>query len=132
MSLDGSVLIAAAGDDTFVRFWDVGSGDRFPRRTMATGMQNLGVSPDAIKAVLAHTPTGDVTHTHYAQSTLAREMREALTRWQSAVAQMVRGDDPFAFQAEDAAEMERRILGDDHAVRSVTSATNVVPMKRSA
>jgi len=113
----------ANGDPSPVKLHDL-------RRTMATGMQHLGVNFDVVKAVLAHTQLDDVTRAHYAQSALGLEVREALTKWQAAVTQMVRGEDPFAFRAEDAAEMERRILGQDQRVSAEPpAAPNVVPLR---
>jgi integrase len=101
------------------------------RRTMATGLQHLGVAHEVIKAALAHTPMSDVTTAHYAQSSLCREVREALIRWQGAVTQMVRGEDPFAFHTEDADEMERRILGQDQLVTvEAPQGSNIVPLKK--
>jgi hypothetical protein len=87
------------------------------------------VNIDVVKAVLAHTALDDVTLDHYAQSALAKETREALTKWQAAVTQMVRGEAPFAFRAEDAAEMERQILGQDRVVSPDPTALNVMPLR---
>ncbi len=102
------------------------------RRTISKGLQHLGVTEDVIKAVLAHTDSGDVTRTHYAQGTPIERVREALTRWQGAVAQMVRGEDPFAVRAEDVAEMERRILGSDMMLPAkAASPSNVVRLRAS-
>jgi hypothetical protein len=101
------------------------------RRTMATGLQHLGVNMDVIKAAIAHTADSDVTSAHYAQSDLAREVREALTRWQATITQMVRGNDPFAFHAEDAAEMERRLLGQEQLVTAAPALpANVVALDK--
>ena len=100
------------------------------RRTMATGFQSLGVPTEVGKAALAHSDKGDVHGTHYAQSDLCREVREALVRWQAAVTQMVRGQDPFAFRSEDALEMERRLLGQDQVVAATqVLPDNVLPMQ---
>lgn len=101
------------------------------RRTMVTGMQKLGVQEQVYKRVIAHTEK-DVTAAHYAQSDMERDMAEALAKWQKAVAQMVRGEDPFASKVDDTVEMERRILGADLIVSaSAPQAENVVPMKRA-
>ena len=102
------------------------------RRTMATGMQHLGTSIDVVNVVLAHTSAGDVTVAHYAQSQMGMEAREALTKWQGAVTQMVRGHDPFELRAEDIEELERRILGQDKAVTPERPMASDVRQLRAA
>ncbi len=100
------------------------------RRTISKGLQHLAMTEDVIKAVLTHSDSGDVTRTPYAQGTPIERIREALARWQGAVAQMVRGEEPFAVRAEDVAEMERRILGSDMMLpASVASPPNVVQLR---
>jgi integrase len=50
------------------------------RRTMATGMAELGVTDEIISRVLGHAPQG-VTRVHYNRSPRLAECREALQRW---------------------------------------------------
>ena len=53
------------------------------RRTVATGMASLGVSPHAISQVLDHISVteGTVTGAVYVKYSFDREKREALERW---------------------------------------------------
>ncbi len=82
------------------------------RRTVATGLQHIGVNNDTVKLVLAHAPLG-VTEQVYAKSDRCREVHAALTRWQLTIMQIIDDNaDPFSFHSEDALAIEERILGD--------------------
>lgn len=82
------------------------------RRTVATGLQHIGVNNDTVKLVLAHAPLG-VTEQVYAKSDRCREVHAALTRWQLTIMQIIDDNaDPFSFHSEDALAIEERILGE--------------------
>ncbi|MBX9863950.1 MAG: tyrosine-type recombinase/integrase [Hyphomicrobium sp.] len=74
------------------------------RRTAATGMAELGVSPHTISLVLNHRSArkGTVTGAVYVQYTYDREKREALDKWAMAVETAVlasSGDNVYDFKA---------------------------------
>ena len=60
------------------------------RRTVATGLGELGISGDVIGLVLNHAKTG-VTGRHYDHSQREMAKREALTRWAAHVQALVSG-----------------------------------------
>ncbi len=99
------------------------------RRTLATGLQHIGVPNDTVKLILAHAPLG-VTEQVYAKSDRCREVHAALTRWQLTISQIVEeGADPFSFHSEDALALEARILG---AKPLPSLAAKVVMLHRTA
>jgi integrase len=51
------------------------------RRTVTTGMFDLGISEYIVKRTLNHATTG-VTDTHYNKSTFLPQRRDALERWE--------------------------------------------------
>ena len=60
------------------------------RRTVATGLANLGVLPHVIEAVLNHVSGHRAGVAGiYNRATYAKEMREALERWADHVAEMI-------------------------------------------
>lgn len=83
------------------------------RRTLATGLQQIGVAHEVIAATLNHISlkSSSVTSKHYAHADLGLEVRRALTRWQAIIEQALAGQDPFASRREDIASLERSILG---------------------
>ena len=66
---------------------DVGTHDL--RRTMATGLGDMGVSDELIGRVLNHAP-GSVTRRHYNHAGRLAEMREAIEAWGQKVEELVR------------------------------------------
>jgi integrase len=60
------------------------------RRTVATGLGELGVSGDVVGLVLNHTKPG-VTGRHYDHSQREMAKREALTRWAARLEAIVTG-----------------------------------------
>jgi integrase len=82
------------------------------RRTVATGLEQMGIPMTVISATLNH--VGDkgasVTRKHYAHADLSREVRGALSEWQAIVQRVIGGDDPFAVKAEDNDQIEARAL----------------------
>jgi integrase len=82
------------------------------RRTMATGLEAMGVRNNVIGTALNHISAkkASVTSAHYTHADLSMEVRAALTRWQATVEAVLAGEDPFATRAEDIVELERRML----------------------
>jgi integrase len=82
------------------------------RRTMATGLQMIGIPMPVISAALNHisAKASSVTTAHYAHADLTMEVRAALTRWQAVVGQCVSGEDPFEVRVDDIEELECRML----------------------
>lgn len=82
------------------------------RRTAATYMRKAGVSSDVVSAILNHKSerAKSVLETHYNQDRLLYPMREALTKWEALLADVAAGQDPFAVNGEDIAELERRVI----------------------
>lgn len=58
------------------------------RRTMATGLGNMGVSDELVGRILNHAPSG-VTRRHYNHSVRIDEMRGALENWGAHVGRLV-------------------------------------------
>ena len=58
------------------------------RRTMATGLGNMGVNDELIGRILNHAPSG-VTRRHYNHSSRVEEMRGALEAWGVHVSRLV-------------------------------------------
>jgi integrase len=82
------------------------------RRTMATGLETIGIPMSVISAALNHisVKAANVTQRHYAHADLTMEVRAALTRWQAVVEQCVSGEDPFEVRMDDIEELEARLL----------------------
>jgi integrase len=82
------------------------------RRTVATGLEAMGVPITVISAALNHisTKSASITSKHYAHADLSAEVRIALTRWQATVERVLAGDDPFTVKPEDIDELEARAL----------------------
>ncbi len=82
------------------------------RRTMATGLEAMGISTNVTSATLNHISAkgGSVTTKHYTHADLTMEMRGALTRWQATVEAIMAGANPFEQREEDIEELERRML----------------------
>lgn len=82
------------------------------RRTMATGLEAMGVPNNVIGAALNHISAkrSSVTSAHYTHADLSMEVRRALTRWQAKVEAILAGEDPFATRAEDIVQLEQRML----------------------
>jgi integrase len=82
------------------------------RRTLATGLETIGIPMPVISAALNHisAKAASVTTAHYAHADLSMEVRAALTRWQATVEACLSGEDPFAVKIDDIEEMERRML----------------------
>jgi integrase len=60
------------------------------RRTAATGMRRIGVSPDIVSLILNHTRQ-DVTSRHYDHHQALPERRVALSRWGAHLRELARG-----------------------------------------
>ena len=82
------------------------------RRTVASGLEKMGVPMTVISALLNHisTKAASVTTAHYAHADLTMEVRVALTRWQATLERVLAGEDPFAARPEDIERLERRML----------------------
>lgn len=63
------------------------------RRTVTTGLFDIGVSEYIVKRTLNHATTG-VTDTHYNKSGFIRQRREALEAWARYLETMIRGKQP--------------------------------------
>lgn len=84
------------------------------RRTLATRMEEVGVSMTTISAILNHVSAkaGSVTSKHYAHGDKTLPMRLALVKWQAIVERCVAGDDPFAVDVRDVDAAEARVLAE--------------------
>jgi integrase len=82
------------------------------RRTVASGLEAMGVPITIISTALNHisTKAANVTTRHYAHADLSAEVRVALTRWQATIERVLAGDDPFTVRPEDIDELETRAL----------------------
>ncbi|MFM9940551.1 MAG: tyrosine-type recombinase/integrase [Hyphomicrobiaceae bacterium] len=82
------------------------------RRTLATGLESLGVPTNVIAAALNHisVKSSSVTTKHYAHADLTLEVRTALTRWQATIEAILAGGNPLALCNEDVEALEARIL----------------------
>jgi integrase len=82
------------------------------RRTVATGLEAMGIPLTVISATLNHisTKAASVTTKHYTHADMSTEVRIALTRWQATVQRVLDGDDPFTAKPEDIDELEARAL----------------------
>ncbi len=72
------------------------------RRTVATRLEEIGVTSNTIETLLNHISgkAGSVTRLHYAHGDQSIAIRRALTRWQGIVEQCIQGHDPFAIDAD--------------------------------
>lgn len=82
------------------------------RRSVATGLEHMGIPLNTISATLNHISgkRGNVTSAHYAHADLSMEIRAALTRWQATVEAILAGADPFVVKHEDIHDLETRML----------------------
>jgi len=61
------------------------------RRSLVTGMHELGIEPHVVKAVVNHQERGDVHNKHYNRATYLPQKAEALGRWSEHVLGLVAG-----------------------------------------
>jgi integrase len=82
------------------------------RRTVASGLEAMGIPLTVISAALNHVSAkaASVTTKHYTHADLSDEIRVALTRWQATLDHVLAGDDPFTAKPEDIDELEKRAL----------------------
>lgn len=91
------------------------------RRTAATYMRKAGISSEVVSAILNHKSERDasVLEKHYNQDQMLFPMREGLTKWESLLADVAEGLDPFKRDIEDIAELERRMVNRTRGARLV-------------
>jgi integrase len=82
------------------------------RRTVATGLEKMGIPITVISTALNHVSTkaANVTTKHDTRADLSAEIRIALTRWQGTMERVLAGDDPFTVKPDDIDELEARAL----------------------
>ena len=82
------------------------------RRTVASGLEVLGVRANVISAALNHISAkkASVTGKHYLHGDLTRSVQAALTEWQGTLEAILDGGDPLTACEEDIEAMEARLL----------------------
>ena len=61
------------------------------RRTLVTGLHDLGIEPHIVRAIVGHSQGADVHNKHYNRSTYMPQKAEALRRWSEHVAGLAAG-----------------------------------------
>jgi integrase len=82
------------------------------RRTVASGLELLGVPANVISCALNHVSAkkASVTGKHYLHGDLTRSVQAALTEWQGTLEAVLAGGDPLTVRDEDIDAIEARML----------------------